>query len=180
MPIFARKKMILQDDCFDVLSGFPSADVSLKYKGPEPQKVYQKTRELFWTVFQVKEGERVQERDYEWKRSGKREDFKVKWNIVKEMDRMSYLFFKVSLKGFAEETKNGKEGEFEMDMTGVIRTEYPQDNVWERTIFYEMARVFWSKVFYQDKRFKYQGICRSMLTTFRNELKAFFNLLPKS
>ena len=83
------------------------------------------------------------------------------------------------MKGFAEETGNGKEGEVSVEIVGVLRTEYPQDNIWERTIFYEIARTFWHKIFYQERREKYMDICREISTKFRNELKAFFNLIPK-
>jgi hypothetical protein len=176
MPIFARTKMVLQDDCFD----FATPEMSLKYKGKDPQLAYNKIKELFWTVFGVKEGERVQESDYTWDKKDGRETFSVSWMITKDMDRLSYLFFKVKMKGYAEETKNGKEGEVNVEVAGVIRTEYPQDNIWERTIFYEMARVFWHKIFYQEKRAKYQDICRDISTKFKNELKAFFNLIPRT
>ncbi|MEM5793000.1 MAG: hypothetical protein QXY45_01400 [Candidatus Aenigmatarchaeota archaeon] len=175
MPIFARTKLILHEDCFN----FAGPEMYLKYKGPNPHLAYNKIRELFWTVFGVKESERVQEEEYVWDKQGKKETFSVKWHVTKDMDRLSYLYFVIKMKGFLEETQNGKEGEVNVDIIGVLRTEYPQDNIWERTIFYEMARVFWHKVFYQDKREKYVDICRDISNRFRNELKAFFNLIPR-
>ncbi len=176
MPIFARTKLIIQEDCFN----FAGPEMYLKYKGKDPHLAYNKIRELFWTVFGVKETERVQERDYTWDKEGKKETFSVAWHITKDMDRLSYLYFKVNMKGFAEEAKDDKEGEVNVEIVGVLRTEYPQDNIWERTIFYEIARTFWHKVFYQDRRDKYMDVCREISTRFRNELKAFFNLIPKS
>jgi len=175
MPIFARTKLILQENCFD----FASPEMTLKYKGKDPQLAYNKIRESFWTVFGVKETERVQEMDYTWNKDGKRETFSVDWHITKDMDKNSYLYFKVRMKGFAEEAKDGKEGELNVEIAGVLRTEYPQDNIWERSIFYEIARTFWHKVFYQEKRFDYMDICREISTNFRNELKSFFNLIPR-
>lgn len=176
MPIFARTKMVLQDNCWDVTA--PIMD--LRYTGPDPQLAYSKIRELFWTVFQVKEGERVQERDFSWDRKGKRETFNVAWEVSKDMDKFSYLYIRIKMNGFAEEVENGrKEGNLFVRVDGALRTEYPQDNVWERNIFYEMSRVFWHRVFYATKRQEYQDVCRSLMMNFRNELKAFFNLLPK-
>jgi len=176
MPIFARTKFIIQDDCFD----FAGPEMELKYEGPNPERAYQKIRELFWEVFRVKEGERVQERDYTWNKKGKRDEFNVGWHVVKDMDRFSYLYFKVKMKGFSEQKNGGKEGKLNVEIVGIVRTEYPQDTLWERSIFYEIGRVFWHKVFYQEKRFNYQDQCREMSTRFRNELKAFLNLIPKS
>ncbi|NCO96687.1 MAG: hypothetical protein COY38_03500 [Candidatus Aenigmarchaeota archaeon CG_4_10_14_0_8_um_filter_37_24] len=179
MPIFARTKLIIHDDCFEP-SAFSGPDMSFKYKGKDPHLAYNKIREMFWTVFGVRETERVQEKNYTWDKKGNRETFSVAWYINKDMDRLSYLLFNVKMKGFIETTENGKEGELNVEIAGVMRTEYPQDNMWERTIFYEMARVFWHKVFYNDKREKYMEICREISTNFTKELKSFFNLLPKS
>lgn len=175
MPVFARTKLILQENCFD----FTIPEMYFKYKGKDPQLAYNKIRELFWTVFGVKETERVQEVGYNWDKNGKRENFSVDWHVTKDMDRHSYLYFKIRMKGFAEEGKDSKEGEVNVDIVAHSRTEYPQDNIWERSIFYEIARTFWHKVFYQEKRDKYMDICREISTKFRNELKSFFNLIPR-
>jgi len=175
MPIFARTKMVIQDDCWNVAG----PEMKLHYSGLNPHLAYQKIREMFWTVFGVKEAERVQEKEYVWDKKGKKETFKVAWEITKDMDKFSYLYIRVKMNGFAEETEGGKIGELDVEIDGFLRTEYPQDTIWERNIFYEMARVFWHRVFYQEKRWEYLDVCRSLMMKFRNELKSFFNLLPK-
>ena len=175
MPIFARTKLILQEECFD----FAGPELVLEYKGVDPQLAYSKIRECFSTVFGVKEAERVQEKEYTWNRVGKKETFKVSWHVTKDMDRFSYLYYKIKMSGFAEQTKNGKEGEVRIEIASFLRTEYPQDNIWERSIFYEIARVFWHKVFYQEKRDEYQDICRTIANNFKDEIRSFFNLMPR-
>lgn len=173
MPIFARTKLVLQDDCFD----FVNPDMSLSYTGPNPQKAYKKIKEMFRTVFGTKEGERVQESEYNWNREGGKEVFNAKWEIAKDMDKFSYLVFRVKLKGYVDvKTKQGKAS---VSVDGVTRTEYPQDTFWERSIFYELIRVFWHKIFYHEKRLNYQDDCRNIMSVFTNELKHFFNLLPE-
>lgn len=175
MPIFARTKLILQDDCFDV----SNPDLKLDYTGPNPQKVYKKIKSMFQTVFGVKEGERVQETEYSWNRQGEKEIFNAKWEITKDMDKYSYLVFRVKMNGFTEQTKKGKQGKVTVSVDGIVRTEYPQDTFWERSILYELVRVFWHKTFYHEKRFDYQDQCKNIMTVFLNELKGFFNLLPE-
>ena len=177
MPIFARTKMILEDDCFDVTVSKPQ--LSIKYSGPNPQLAYNKIKEMFREVFGLKVNERVQEKEFTWDRKGNVEKFKVKWEIWKDMDKFSYLRFTIDLSGYAEATEGGKEGEAKVEIDGVVRTEYPQDSLWERSVFYEIARMLWHKVVYHDKRQDYQDECRDMMMTFVSELKAFFNLLPE-
>ncbi len=175
MPIFARTKMVLQEECFN----FAGPELVLEYRGPDPQLAYSKIRESFLTIFGVKETERVQEKEYTWNRSGKKETFKVSWHITKDMDRFSYLYYKIKMSGFAEQTKNGKEGELKLQVVSYLRTEYPQDNVLERSIFYEIARVFWHKVFYQEKRWEYMDVCRTLANNFKNEIRSLFNLMQR-
>lgn len=175
MPLLARTKMIIQDDCWNVAG----PEMKLHYSGLNPQLAYSKIREMFWTVFGVKEGERVQEKEFKWDRKEKKEIFNVQWDVSKDMDKFSYAYFRIRMNGFAEEAEVGKVGELDVNIDGFLRTEYAQDEIWERTIFYEMGRVFWHKIFYREKRLEYQDVCRSLMMAFRNELKAFFNLLPK-
>ena len=175
MPVFSRTKLLLHDDCFD--QGTP--DLTLNYSGPNPQKAYAKVKEMFTTVFALKGNERIQEIDYSWNRDGDKETFNVKWQLVKDMDHFSYLVFNIKLKGQATHGKKGPEGKATITIDGAIRTEYPQDTVWERSIFYEIGRVFWHKVFYHEKRADYQNECRDIMSLFINELKSFFNLLPE-
>lgn len=174
--MFARTKMIIQDDCWDVAA---QPVLSLNYSGPNPHLAYQKIRELFRTVLNINEAERVQEKEFTWDRKEKKETFSVSWDAVKDLDRFSYLFVRVSMSGSAEETNGGKEGKLNVKIEAFMRTEYPQDTIWERSIFYEIARMFWHRVVYYDKRREYQDLCRTLMATFINELKSFFNLMPK-
>ncbi len=175
MPIFARTKLIIQDDCWDI-SG---PEMKWSYSGPNPHLAYKKIKDMFFTVWNVKEHERVQEKEFVWDREGKKEKFSVSWELSKDMDRFTYIYARISINGEAIETENGKEGKLNVNIDGVLRTEYPQDTLWERSIFYEMARVFWHKVLYQEQRRLYQDNCRRLMKIFLEELKAFFNLLPK-
>jgi hypothetical protein len=175
MPTFARAKFVLHDDCFN--TSIPILKVN--YAGPNPQLAYTKIREMFTTIIGVNVMDRVQETDYSWDRKEGSESFKVGWEIVKEMDKFTYIVIRIGMKGFAETKDGSKDGKVSIELNGFMRTEYPQDTVWERSIFYEMLRVFWHKVFYREKRYDYQEHCRELLSKMSHELKSFFNLIPK-
>jgi len=52
-----------------------------------------------------------------------------------------------------------------------LRTEYPQDSVWQKSILYEMLRIFWHKSFYIDQRNKYMEDGRREMARFVEEVK---------
>ena len=42
MPIFARTKLLIQENCFD----FTGPEMMFKYRGPDPQLAYSKIKEF--------------------------------------------------------------------------------------------------------------------------------------
>jgi hypothetical protein len=86
----------------------------------------------------------------------------------------------ITMDGRAKPNKEvGKEGTLKIRVEGRIRTEYPQDTVWQRSLIYEMFRTFYHKIIYEGTRKKYIETCRAELGRFNEELRAFFNLIPR-
>lgn len=174
MPIFARQKLTIEEDCL-----LPSPKIWLTYTGPNPQKGYAKIVELLKTNLKVKP-ENIQERDFKWDRASVPEKFSGAIEAFRDFDKFSYMLMWVDFSGDARPSKEfGKEGTLKVSLDAVIRTDYPQDTVWEKSLIYEIFRSFWHKVFYQERRYIYREECRKLLITFQNELKAFLNILPK-
>ncbi len=174
MPIFARTKMTIEEDCM-----LPSPKIRLSYSGPNPQKVYPKIMELLTTKFRFK-NENIQEKDFKWDRSSVPEKFSASFEAFKDYDKFTHIFLSVDVSGSVKPSKEfGKEGETTVVIDGVIRTDYPQDTVWEKSLPYEILRVFWHKVFYQDQRYKFREMCRDEMLAMQKDLKEFFNILPK-
>ncbi|MEM5804717.1 MAG: hypothetical protein QXU82_02620 [Candidatus Aenigmatarchaeota archaeon] len=138
--VIARTKMVIQDD---LLKPWPKATVS--YAGPNAERFYKEIPKLLQSVFRVHPGD-IQEKKFSWSK-GEPEKFSVKWEMDKNLDRNSYYQVTVELKG-----TGGKEGKAEIVVDGALRTEYPQDTVWERSLLYEFLRVFWHRIFYWSKR----------------------------
>jgi len=176
MPIFVRTKLQIHDNCLE--PGMPR--LSLNYSGPNPQNIYKKIKELFMSIWKIEPSE-IQEKNFSWDRTGAGEKFNVSWEVVKDLDRFSYMVISVDLSGESKPSKEfGKEGLADIKIAGAIKTEYPQDTIWQRSLFYEMFRIFYHKVVYQDVRTKYLQDCNSSIMNFQEEVKSFLNLLPKS
>lgn len=174
MPIFARQKLTIEEDCL-----LPSPKIWLSYAGPNPQKAYAKIQEVLKDQLKVKP-ENIQERDFKWDRAGVPEKFSGSIEAFKDYDRFSYMLIWIDFNGTVRPSKEfGKEGELKVSLDAVIRTDYPQDTVWERSLIYEMFRTFWHKIFYQEQRYVYREQCRDSLLTVQREIKAFLNILPK-
>jgi len=176
MPIFARTKMLIHDDCLVPAAPF----ATIEYRGPNPQNLYKKIRELLTTVWRVDPGD-IQEREFTWDRSAASEKFKVKFEAVKDLDTFSFFYITLSLSGEAKHSREfGREGYARIDFEPRLRTEYPQDTIWQRSLFYEMLRMLWHRLIYQSTRMRYLQECRELAERFHEEIKSFLNLLPKS
>ena len=176
MPVFARTKLLITDDCMKP-PGSPS--VSLKYSGPNPENIYEKAKEIATTIWALEPGA-IQEKEANWDRTGMGEKFSVKMEITKDLDNFTFLLIKLDIEGESKPSRQfGKEGSASVKIEPIMRTEYPQDTLWQRSIFYEFFRVLYHKTIYEDTRKKWLQECKESTIRFQEELKSFLNLLPK-
>jgi hypothetical protein len=156
----------------------PSMEFS--YSGPNPDKAYPKFIDILTSEIQIPR-ENIQEKSFQWDRSGPEEKFSASFEIMKDVDKFSYIYMEVSMRGSLKPSKEfGKEGTVRFKIGGMVRTEYPQDTLWEKSWFYEMARTFWHRVYYKDRRYKWMAECRDSMLLIQDRLKEFFNLLSKA
>jgi len=176
MPIFARTKLLIEEDC---MAPPGVVYLTLNYSGPNPDKLYTKIKEVIYTNWAIEMNE-LQEKDFSWDRSGGGEKFSVRFEVFKDLDQFSYEYIVIVLSGDAKPSKEfGKEGSATIRMESRVRTEYPQDTIWQRSLFYEMFRVFYHRIVYEDMRRRYKDRCRENLMKFHDEIKEFLNILPK-
>jgi len=174
--VFARSKILIHDYC---LEEKPVA-LTLSYNGPNPQLAVKKYIELLKLVFKVGDSE-VQEKIFNWDRSGKEEKFEIEFELRKDMDKISYLWIQGTLEGTIRPSEEfGKEGNIRINIRGAVRAEYPQDTIWEKSIVYEFFRVLYHKILYVSAWEKYMADCREMLRLFIEEMKAYLNLIQKT
>lgn len=164
--VFARSKLVLESNCFDEEPG----RITIKLVGPGIDKVYNIMYELMKSVFNLSDAD-IQETSYQWGKGKDREKFSVNWWLHKDMDLFSYFYINFKLSG----QTNGDSGNATIVIRGLIRSEYPQDTVWQRSLFYEMMRTFWHRMFYHKKREEYSEECRHSIVLFQKKLTEFYN-----
>ena len=168
-----RRKLIIQEYCVT-----PYYRIRLVYNGPNPQLSYKEVKKLIKECFGVNDDD-IQEKDFQWTR-GPVERFSVEWVVTKDLDKFTFWYIQISLKGEAKPSKEfGKVGSVTVVIGGFVRTEYPQDTWWQRSVFYEVFRILWDNLFYVNKRLEYQRACKAAMFLFHDRLKEFFNLLPQ-
>jgi hypothetical protein len=168
MPVWARTKIVVQEDCYRE----KPERINMKYVGPNPSKLYYKVYELLKSVFRASDSD-IQEEKYSWGKAADKEKFKVRWYLHKDMDMYTYLYLRFEVSG----SGNEKTGEASIKIKPVMRTEYAQDTLWQRSLFYEMLRVFWHRIFYHKKREYYAEECRNLMTVFQRNVNEFFKQL---
>ncbi|UCD07027.1 MAG: hypothetical protein JSW41_04300 [Candidatus Aenigmatarchaeota archaeon] len=169
--VFARTKILMQDNCYEEEPG----EVQMRYVGPNPQKLYDKMWELMKSIFNVPDSA-IQEERYNWGKGEKVEKFRVAWLLHKDMDAFSYIYVKTSLSGEGDE----ESGNATITIKPYMRTEYPQDTVWQRSLFYEMLRMIWHNTFYSRKRDEYTAECRHLTVYLQRRVLDFFRELRET
>ena len=164
--VFARSKMVLEDNCFEEDPGA----INIKLIGPNVSKMYTACYELMKAMYHVTDSD-IQEVAYNWGKSEKGDKFSITWWIHKDMDLFSYFYTSVKMHGQGNDTS----GTISLAVKPLLRSEYPQDTVWQRSLFYEMMRTFWHRVFYHKKREEYAEECRHMTLLFQKKFIEHFN-----
>jgi hypothetical protein len=173
--VFARSKIMIHDYCFEEK---PVA-LTLNYTGPNPQLAVKKYIEILKLIFKVHDSD-IQEKIFNWDRSGKEERFEIEYEVRKDYDKNTYLFIQGTLDGTIKPSEEfGKEGRTRIRIRGAIRAEYPQDTFWQKSLLYELVRVFYHKIIYSSNWEKYMHECREELKMFMEEMKGFLNLLQR-
>lgn len=161
--VWARKRLTIAEDLF-----LPVKVLTVNYSGPNPQKFYGQVQGLLKKIFNVPEGY-IQEHSYTWETKGDQSKFKVGWIVTKPMDVYTFLEVAVNLKG-----SNVKDqGSATIEIDPLLKTEYPQDSIWEQNIIYEMIRRFWHAMYYQRKIDEYLDASRRLCTSFETQLKHY-------
>ncbi len=163
--VIARTKLVIEDPFIR----FDPYYIILNYRGSKPERFYTRLSELIPLIYGVDRGQ-VQERTFKWDNVGDTQKFDVFWEITKPLDRFTYFRMSAELTG--QSTKG--EGGARVRLFGTLRTEYPQDTLWQRSVFYEMIRMLWHTIFYKTQRLKYLHEGRALIRNMEIEIKKAF------
>ncbi len=169
--VFARAKLVLEDNCFEE----DPSTLTIRLIGPNVTKLYKYCYELMKSVFNVADSD-IQETMYQWGKGKDKDKFSINWYLHKDLDPFSYIYIAFKLKGQG----NGSTGSATISLKGHLRSEYPQDTIWQRSLFYEMLRTFWHRMFYHRKREEYAEECRHSMVLFQKKIAEIFSRLKES
>lgn len=170
MPIAARRKLVIEEPCLRVPS------LIFTYKGPNPQNIYKEVKKLIPTVFKVDERD-IEEREFSWDRTTAEEKFKMTLNFIKEFDPNCYMETVININGSTKPSEEfGREGEATVVVEAKFRVEYPQETLFERSIFYDIYRRIFHRA-HQKERTGYKRMCSELMNTFCDELRSYLNIL---
>jgi hypothetical protein len=96
------------------------------------------------------------------------------WYLFKDLD--TYTYFRVDVE-LSIKWKDGH-GTAKIKLgEPVILTEYPQENAWQKSFFYEILRMFWHTYFYNKKLMAHMDWGRLQVSIFEEKLLHFFERL---
>lgn len=163
--VWARTRLLIWDYIFE-----PVKQIKIDYVGKHPERFYKKLHELMRLVFNVPEGY-IQEKEYKWEKKKDMEGFEVGWEVMKVFDVFSYLALEIDFRGFV--LLESGEGKCTIVIKPRLITEYPQDTIWQQSIFYEMTRRFWHRIYYHKKRLEYLYWSKEVVVEFERKIKQF-------
>ncbi|MBI4020739.1 MAG: hypothetical protein HY369_00685 [Candidatus Aenigmarchaeota archaeon] len=168
--VFARAKLVLEDNCFEE----EPSTMTIKLEGPHVQRMYKVAYEMIKSVFNVTDSD-VQETQVKISKTEHGDKYDVVWWLHKDMDVFSYFYISFKFKAQGDL----KSGSLTMAVKGLLRSEYPQDTVWQRSLIYEMLRTFWHRLFYHKKREDYAEECRHAMVIYQRKFVEYFNRLKE-
>lgn len=158
--VWAKTKLQIQDDLLR-----PKTSAEIIYEGPKIERFYKELPKMLLSVFRAGEHE-IQEKLINWTAGGKK--FFAEWELFKELDKYSFYAIRLRLSG----KKNDKGmGKVKIVVEGWLRTEYPQDTIWQRSLLYEFLRMFWHTTFYAPRHLRYLAEGRRLIALFIENVK---------
>ncbi|MCD6216167.1 MAG: hypothetical protein J7J92_03825 [Candidatus Aenigmarchaeota archaeon] len=168
--VFTRTRITIWDQIYR-----PRKSSIVRYKGPNTSKAYKKVYRLIKSIFNVPSGY-IQEKLYNWENDKDKQRFSIRWQVDKPLDQYTYIDWDIELKGF----EANRTGEVVISIEPRLITEYPQDTIWEQSIFYEMLRRLWHVLFYEKKREEFFELGKSLTQEFEEKLRDELNKLKSS
>ena len=173
--VYSRTKLVIMDYVFG--NEMEHRHTGINYEGRNPFELYREIENSFDDIFAVPAG-RVHEVNYNVDNKKDKTGFGAKWMVIKQMDIYSYLRYDIGLSG--EQNNDTKVGKANIKVGVKIYTEYPQDNIIQQNIFYEMARRIWHDVIYEKTRHKFILEGRDLTYKFTSHMKACFSKINRA
>jgi hypothetical protein len=164
-------KYIMEDDCLT-----PDRTLRIDYKGHNPFKFYSQIVMLLRDILEIRSMD-VWQREFRWDYSG--DPIKFFYRVVgrKTYDGWTKAYIEMTFQG-SQPTDPNKDGDMIIFITPKLRTEMPQDTVWQRSQIYKGLRWFYFRTFYSNARRILLGKCIHATERINERLKSILGILP--
>ncbi|MFB6215497.1 MAG: hypothetical protein ABEJ72_00785 [Candidatus Aenigmatarchaeota archaeon] len=146
---------------------------------PNPQEAYNEVVNILTMRCGFDKSD-VDEKKYKHSREGDMETVHSEISATKSLDKYSKVVIDVEM-DIKMKPVQGEEfdyvGDLEVDINGKVKTEYPQDSMFQRSILWHAMRVFYEKFLYNDVKNVYKDKVNSYVRTLRDDLKSYFDML---
>lgn len=147
---------------------------------PNPQKAYNEIVDILMMRCDIDKDD-IDEGKYEHSREGETEIIHSEIEAVKPFDKFSEVVIEVELDIEMRPVK-GEEydyvGDLEVELKGKVRTDYPQENILQKSMIWHAMRVFYEKLLYNDVKEVYKNKVNKYVRILRDDLKSYFDMLP--
>lgn len=164
-------KYIMEDDCLT-----PESTLRIDYKGPNPFKFYSQIVMLLRDILEIRTMN-IWQREFRWDYSGDPIQFFYRVIGQKKYDAWTTAYIELTFQG-KQPNDSAKDGEMVIFITPKLRTEMPQDTVWQRSQIYRGLRWFYFRTFYSNARRILLGKCIHATERINERLKSILGILP--
>jgi len=165
---------ILEDDCLT-----PERTLRIDFKGPRPFRFYAEIVMILRDILEIRKMH-VWEREFRWdlpELHGGVAKFFYRVIAQKKYDAWTTAYFELIFQG-SQPSDPEKEGEMIISITPKLRTEMPEDTVWQRSAIYKGLRWFYFRTFYSNARRILLGKCIHGTESIVERLKTLLGISP--
>ena len=165
MPV----RIILKDDCRKL-------PITFHYEGPNVHVVYPGLKKFLADVLNVPE-EQVHEKQLSVSRSGDEEKIKAKFDVLRRIDKYSYMLFEVSCSVEKRPSQQFEsEGTVDVEIKGKLMTEIPQNTAWQKSFVFQLLFTLFLHTWYNKKRKGYLNECKDAMFELERRFKKLLRI----
>lgn len=147
----------------------PSDTIKVTFRGQNPAAVIGMIPEILKNTMKISTKDLI-ENDMRWDQLGSENGFYGVWMGKRREDKWSLTKIRVLVQG--EQTISEKVGKFDLQVKGVLETEYGYNHSFQR-----MFWLFFNRHFYNNQRRKYIDEGRYDMDTIKEEIMSRFKIL---
>lgn len=147
---------------------------------PDPQNAYNELIDILIMRNNFPRG-LINEELYEHEQDGDTHIIHSEVEAIKPFDAFSQVVIEFELDIEMTPVRNEEfdyVGDIDLIIEGVVRTEYPQDTTFQKSIISHAFRVFYEKLLYSDVQEIYIQKCNKYVRRLRDGIKSYFDMVP--